>query len=689
MHMRYRTRVWRRLMPLAAVVVLWPATGWSEEVAPVRFTSLRGHVALRYFFDEQVLGTKGEAGSRETNTNFEEEVFLFTRGYFYHPGAAAFELGGGPLFVQSRFDSTGGSNSDRELLYNLVGRLRFLDRKPYPFSVYYEHLNPSLYTSIAGRILQENEKYGAEFSLQQPLLPFNVHGEAYRNRTTGEGFDRIIDDEINFASVGLNRSFATGGNANLYFQRSDVRSRSGNPALPIQPSKTVTDSIVFDARTDFGERRQYNFNILTNWMEQNSEVSGRAFDARRDITFSPDLWWRHTPRVRSTYSYRYYSAEQGQTLDTMRQTGRIGMTYYEKERWSTSGDVHAEDEQSIGVELKTYGASGSVSYSIPVRIGSLQLSYGLHYDYKSQIADPVAFEEANITLTGTVPVRLPRDFIIQSTVQVYYTDNSIGRSCTGPVKNGQALCTAGVDYNLAPVGTRIELVAVDGGAIIDVGAGFNTATVRVEYSYETRGSFDYTILDNTLQANLNIRRYVNVFVRYRNAQQDVVSGDPNIPLNSVENVTYGANANIPFWYGWLFGGDITFEHQEEDIAPFDRQNYYAYIQMPLPRFSSLRVSGTRTFIDNKVSENDVDLTRSGVHFRSRPWPRTGFTAEYTYEIDTGGLVDRTLAVGRIGFEWRFRQLLFALDGRYTDETSGDFSREKTSIRGTLRREFGR
>ena len=130
-----------------------------------------------------------------------------------------------------------------------------------------------------------------------------------------------------------------------------------------------------------------------------------------------------------------------------------------------------------------------------------------------------------------------------------------------------------------------------------------------------------------------------------------------------------------------------FERQEEEISPYRRQSYDAYLQLPVWARTSPRLSARRLFVDYANSSEDVDLTGWTLQLRSNPWYYTSLTAETTYEEDTGGSLRRVIVRDSLGIEWRFRQLSIRGEGQHVREELGTFERERTVFRLTARREF--
>ncbi len=643
------------------------ALGQEPEIAPFRLTSIEGYMALRYAEDEQRLGSTGGV-ARERRSTWEEEVFVQTRSYIYHPNFLKFDLGAGPLFAQNRFESDAGSSRSNDGLYNLTARASFLEQKPYPFALYYEHLNPSVSVGLTQTFRQENDKYGFNLALRQPLTPILLTLDAFRLTTKGEGFDIIVDDTIDQATLRAHQSFGAGNYNQLMFQTTHQESLSGSPNLPIQPTTTDTDLWNLDSRATFGAQRQFLLTNIVSYTTQNYTL-GSETPARRDLRVSPDLRWEHSPALYSFYRVNLLQSEERQ-LETLHRSAVAGLAHRPDDRWFTTTDVHAERFDATGFTQHTDGVAGSISYRRPIPVGSLQLSYAARYDLKDRDAPAVqvAIFGERITLADAIAVTLANDFIVPGTIVV--------RNLTRT-----QIYAEGLDYRVIAIGAKTQIQRLVAGNILD------GQEVLVDYAYQTGGSVAYATFDQNLQTNLALFRYYNLFARYRDVAQDVRSGVPTLPLNPGRNTLYGARADVPVWREWMVGGEVTREEQSEDISPYMRRSIDTYVQLLLPYASTLRVAGRRVVADNLNSPEDVDLRGYSVLLRARPGFRATLVAEANVDKDIGGTIPREFQSRVLAAEWRYRQLSLRAEARSAREVQGGFERERRLIRVQARRDF--
>ncbi len=666
-----RTMKYSRVVAATGLTLALSGACLAEDLAPFRLTSIDGYAAINYLSDTVRQGDGG-ATSRLAIATLQEEVFLNTHSYFYHPNFLKMDLGGGPLFVQNRFEVDGVVNRESSALYNLAGRLSFLEQKPYPFAVYYEHLNPTVTTSLTQSFTQTNTKTGATFSLREPLSPVLVDTEVFRLRSEGRSTTYVVDDDIEQASARLSTNFGPDSYGQLFYQVNRLLSASGNPDLPIVPSQVESRTASFDGRFLFGSKRELTYTQLIG-MNSLSFVRPDFLVEREDFRFSPDLRWQHSDSLTSFYHYSLYKSNEttaaATTVEATNQTARAGLSHRVTDRLSATADVHARDDRITGLELRSYGTGVQGGYTRPWEHAVLRLNAGLIYDQNDREATAalVNVTGEGITLVDAIPVTLAQEFIDTATIRVFNLARTQEYTLT--------------DYRIIVIGTRTQIQRLATGTILD------GQQVLVDYAFQTGGTAGYRYLSQSYLASLTLYRYYTVYARYFGADYRLTSGAPTLPLNSSHNILYGLRVDQPLVSGASAGVEVMFERQEEEISPYRRQSYDAYLQLPVWARISPRLSARRLFVEYANSPEDVDLTGWTVQLRANPWFYTSLTAESTYEEDTGGSLRRVIVRDSLGVEWRFRQLSIRGEGQYTREELGTFERERSVIRLTARREF--
>jgi hypothetical protein len=656
------------LSGITGLAVLLVPTAWAADIAPFRFTSVDGEISLRQYFDEQMGGTIGLPKTGETRSTLEGEVFLRTEGYVYHPNLLKVDLGGGPLLVQSKVTSGGVSNSSTDPLYNLTAHFNFLEQKPYPVSFYYEHLNPSVYTSTTSRFLQENNKVGFNAALRRPGASANYVVDAFRSTTQGEGIDQIVDDEIEQASFRMGHSMGPNANGQLLLQRNDQDSRSGSPGVPILPTQSRTDTFNYDTKFKFvGDRKMQLHNVITYLDQEFDNSLGTLL--REDLRITPDLRWYHSDTRDSYYRLNYVDSRDNAIVTNNRNL-TAGINDRPSDKMNMGADIQLEDNKTTGFSVVSQSIGGNIKYEQDITSGQMRLSYAARYDHRDQQASaaqiPVVGEL--ITLVGTTGVALANDYVVTSTIEVWNT----GRT---------QLYTENVDYRVIVLGATTEIERLSSGAILD------GQQVLVDYEYQTSGTVDYTMLTQNVQAGWSLKQYYNVYARLRNAVADIKTGSPTLPLNTGTSWTTGARADLPLKNDMNIGAELIYDNYEQDISPYVRDSIDAYVEMPLPFLSTLRLSARRVHVDNIGSVEDVDLRGLLLRVRSRPWFRANLTAELNMEEDVGGSLYRKLVSGSTTLSWRVRRLLLSAEFRASRETQGTFERDRLLFRFFLTREI--
>jgi len=654
------------------------SSAMATEIKAFTITNIENELAFRYLFDEQTFfNASGEKTKQDTRPTFQEEYRINTNSYAFHPNLLSMELGGSLLFDQSSVETLDDENSNNEELTGFNARLDFLEQKPYPVSLFYDKQNPSVSVGLGGRFLQENIKYGADMALLQPISPVQISLNAYRQTTSGEGFDQITDDELEHSEVRFFFPYGVGNHAQITYQINNRDSRSGNPNLAIEPRTTSTTSTYFDSKNLLGESNQGQ---LVNVMSYNTQ---EEFPKREELRINPVLNWQHSSKLASFYRLIYNDSEEGTVEITQKSAnGGIG---YSGSNYNASMDIQAEDNQSTNLDYQGAGINYLISHNQLTSIGKIKLSYNGGLAYRDQVSDDTPFrifgEEQE--MNGTTPVTLNRDFIITDDSNFPIEVWNTGRT---------QIYSEGLDYEVQVVGSQTQIQRLVNSNIAD------GQIVLVDYTYKTGGTFALDLSNNNYQIIWDPSRFYGMYVRYRESNQKLREGSSSNPLNSINSLTYGIRADRPLLNGINFGGEAYFEDHEEDINSYTQLNYNAYIELPLPRLTSLRLSGRRqeTINEELVDEDgnvdpntagNIDLTAYIMRIRSRPWLRTQLTFESSYETDTGGIQDRTQKIQRMQLSWSYRQLSLVTDAHFSSEEQDDVVRERWAIKFILRRVF--
>ena len=653
----------------------------ADDIAAIRFTSFEGFAEFRFREDEQTTSSGGPE-STETRTSFEEQVFLLSHGYVYHPKFLKMDIGLGPVLIQSELENTtSGNNSDDTAEIDVLARLSFLEEKPYPLKLFYEKTNPSVSLTVTDRFQQQNEKYGFDFQLRQPLLPFKLALGASRYKTEGEGFRLITDDVIDQRTVRADIPIGVDGYATLTYNENDLTSNSGFITAPIETTEISTDTTSLDSRAYFGEKNQILLSNLLTYVEQESDVR-----PLKELRYTPELRWTHTKDLESFYRLSYLDSDQSddqQTLETTNYGAATGLRYELSEKTSMNGDIHAEDNETTGQAIKSYGARANVSHKRDYSFGTLSLSGGWGYDYYDRVVSSNVPVDRIYDFVVSVPQFLPEENIVISTIVATRILSGGTEQPLDPVLPLGTACGTVVQvetYAVVVIGnrTQVQICAVTDGA--------NEVQVRLRYEYDAGGTVEFTTLTQNYAANFRFYNVSNIYVRYRDRSADIQSGTPTQPLTESRNSQVGASVDYPLFNLMTLGGEVVYEEEEGTSISYDRESYDLYVQFRLFN-GTTRIGGHQATVEYDTSSQFVDLSRLSMQFRIRPWNRFNLTAQLSDEEDTGSNPRRT-KVRALNAEWRVRKLILLAETRFVEESYGSSNvRDRGTVRLTVRREF--
>ncbi len=657
------------------LVSMWcfmPLVGVAAEIAGLRLTGLNAFLESRNRYSEtRIKSVSGETLEREPR--LQKELGLVTHSYVYHPNLLQMDISGSVFLDQRSFTRAQttvsiqeeDTNKDTAITWNLAAHFRFLREKPYPVTLYYQRQNPLVSTGLAGSFNQRNTEYGLKFALLGPFSPIDVQVGASRRTSLGEGPSQVVDETFDLVSVRASRTFLKDGRAELLYDLTRLNSSSGSPDLPILMNGYTEHRTNFNSRLRFGGDEQYE-------LSETATYTWRSDPQRLDARFSPVFRWRHSSRLDTTYRYDFSMTNLPGNADSLRHAGSAAVRYVPNERWFGGVEVHAEKaDEASAVKLTSFGLGSSGSYIQPVPFGRLTIGLGVNYDLEDQkgTLNLVSVRDESLTMTGVTTVTLARDFALASSVKVTNT----ARTQT---------FIEGLDYELIVIGSQTQLRRLIAGNILE------GQTVLVDYSFESRGTFKYSVLGSRFTAELEVARFYRLYLRYQDNRQTVQSGDPGVPLNSVRTVEVGARANVPLrWRGITVGAEARYTRQEEDIAPFDSTKLDAFMQLPLPYRSMLRLSVRQSLTNNYNFPSDNKLTGFTATLRSRPMHRLSTTAMVNYEVDTGSLIKTRRSEARIGADWQVRRVKVNAFALYLQEKQGEFDRERLEAWVTVRREL--
>ena len=117
----------------------------------------------------------------------------------------------------------------------------------------------------------ENEKYGMNFSLRQPVSPVILDVETYQQNTKGNSFTQVVDDRINYQSISATSNFIYGGHSRLSYIENQQESMSGSINSTIQPFNLTTKTTELDSLFVLDKNRKSRFNFVATQIIQEQD----------------------------------------------------------------------------------------------------------------------------------------------------------------------------------------------------------------------------------------------------------------------------------------------------------------------------------------------------------------------------------------------------------------------------------
>lgn len=640
---------------------------YADEVATYKITDMEGYVGLRYRYDGDLTQQTPNPENEEIRSVFEEKASVLTHGYIYHPNLLKVDLGAGIIFSQEDLQTTITESVEHDdTLYELSARLMFLEKKAYPLTLYYDKSHPSVSLTVTDVFIQENEKYGMNFSLRQPVSPVTLDVETYQQNTKGDSFTQALDDRITHQRISATSNFINGGQTQLSYTENQQESMSGSKDSPIQPFNVTTKTTELNSLFVLDKNRKSRFNFIATQIiqEQDREL--------KETRLFPIFTWQHSNNFNSFYRYSLLDREQPgvETHDT---SGAAGLGYKLNKNLHSNAEVHFNKNKTTGLELNSYGAIAGITYKHQLSFGILQFSVGLSHDEydRETPAGVVKVVDANYTLIGNAPVTLAHEYIFIPTIEVKREDTN-------------EILTKDVDYVVVEITEKQTQIQKINPALPA------TLPVLVSYDYNPGATALYSSTGQSYQTSLELYQYFTFHMNYRDLQYDLKGGSPtNLLLDPSDTTSYGLRIDypLPTDIAISVGGELSNEKHNENVSSYLKNNTDLFLRIGLGFSSDLQLNYTQLQVDNLFSEEDVDLVRYSLRLKSHPISRLTLSLQLSDEKDTGASLLRHYRNASLSAQWRIRRLLLELSAKKNSNTQGLVKNERTIFEFNLRREF--
>ena len=661
----------RLFATICLLLAALPVTAHAEyheidEVRAFGLLDVDGHVRVGYLFDERGYGST-DTDSSESQASWEEEFYLRTRSFVYHPGFLNMVIGGGPVFVQQQFESLDEDGSNRETLLNFESRLNFLDIKTYPFSLYFQQSHPSVTRGLAGRFIVQNQEYGFDGGINRLFTDStSVKVRLRRTDAEGSGFGYSVDNETEQATFTAQTGYRGSDRISFRYERLNLDSASGSPGLPIHVSTQLHNLSEFRLENRFGAEDQFRLHQLIS--RQQRDLANATTSTLDDHRYRAKLTWDYDEMTRSYLHYNYADSQRSSN-DSRAQDVAFSLTRQLNKNAVVDAGLEHFSQDDTGFTRGENAFRGRATYTRETGFGAFTLAAGLRKartNQESSASDIPVFDEA-IVLVGTNPVDLAQEFVVPGSVVVRNVTNT-------------QTYVEGSDYRLFQTGSVTSIQRFIGGNIED------GETVLVDYRYETSGTAEFDSLNSNILASVSFLRNLDAYVRYNFTDTDVRSGEL-LNVNDRNRLEFGLNVRGRALDGWDLSGQYRHIQQDEDIAPFVgnsldinlSKSFWGRLRM------SLSAGVTRTDFESSVE--DIDQKVYALGLGGNPFRGTIVNYYVTYLEDVGGTVPRAQLRHRLNLEWAFRMMRITLLGEFTDDEQGTTARDFNRVTLQIVREF--
>jgi hypothetical protein len=635
----------------------------QEELAFFNLTDVYGLFSVRYLMDsaqnEGVAGTSKAASSR-----LAEELKIVTKAYVYHPAFLNMTISGSPIFVQNDYDSDSGESKLRETLFGYNASFNFLNRKRYPFSIWFGRAHPEVSTGLSGRYRTVTNSYGIRGRL---LMPVQLSWRFSHQDAKGSGFDATVDSDTDNASLRATFPYGRKNNLTLALNWTELDSRSGSPGLPIQPTNTETFSSELVGKNKFGSDNQFNLN--QRLVKRRQDRKGGSQNELDTLLYSAFFDWDVAPRISSSSSYQFSDIQRIGVSQRSNALG-TGAGFRLQNGVILSSNVRVSSLDSTSIARDRVDGKISARYAIQLPVGRLSLTGSARAGRTNQETSSDTFPvfDERIVLNGLIPAPLQEDFVVEDSLVVTNVDRT-------------QTFIRDVDYRVTTIGSTTTIERLVTGNILD------GQEVLASYDFLTGGTVKYGATSQSIGANLSVSTRTSFFLNLGNNDNEVLSGIAATPLNDSRHLEVGGKSSQPIGFGWTLGGEVRHLSQDEDISPFVRQTYNVFVQTPRFWNTRARMSFNRVQVDYEASREDVDANQYTLSIDSRLDGGIYLTYRGVASEDEGGSALRKNVWHTLQLSWRYRLVDFSLSARKSTATQGVTTRKDTQVTAEFRRFF--
>lgn len=663
---------WVHAVREIALIFLVPAVCAAEyyEVDDIKTFGLldvTGHVRVGYLFDDRERGSNAEK-SFEQQASWEEEIFVLTKSFIYHPGFLNMDLGGGPVLVQQQFDTNVDDASNNDVLFNFVGRLNLLELKSYPASVFYERTHPSVTTSRSGRFLVQNDSYGLRGHIAGLLRDRTTARYAItRRESDGSGFGSVVDTSAETKTFALESRYRKSDSIVFQFDKLDQESASGSTGLPIVRSELDQEIAEIFANNVFGADEQVRISQRLRQMDQeNVTTSVSTLD---DRTYNGNVKWQYNRDGHAFFNLRDVTSKRESTRQDFTDL-ELGAADQLTERTFARASLGHSAVDQTGFRSDRNSLKGAAEHSRQTGFGAVGISGSLRAEHTDQesTADEIAVFDEPLRLFGTTPVDLRNEFVVPGSVIVRNADKT-------------QTYVEGLDYRLVVTGSVTSVQRLVNSSITD------GETVLVDYRYSTSGTAEFDTVGAGIALSADFLQTFRAYARYEIQDTNVREGELTNPLNDGDIVEFGIGTTNQFLDGWTLDAQYRHLRQDLETSPFVSDQLDVSVVTSLGGTLVLTLAAGLNETDYENSIEDVSQVTFRVGLRGRILRRSYLSYDAFLLDDTGGSLPRKQFRHRLNYQWSYRQMRFDLRATISDDELGATERNNATVMAQMTRVF--
>lgn len=536
---------------------------------------------------------------------------------------------------KEKFQSSSGGKLKNSNLNRFHILSSFLREKPYAFSLSADKTREIQNREFFERQVIDSTKYGGHFGFKNDFVPadFSFSNDAKTiNRATRPSQD-FEDDQVGVSLS--NESEVAGATRFDFTQDKFSRTESGVP----DQNGTSHDINLSNQKNLPGDKER----LLTS-LAHFYELTGTRDSSIVSLNERLDI--RHDDFLSSAYSYDF-SERSASDIDTQDNRFNIDFRHQLYESLNSTLNLHYFNSDATNFSQNLYGLSLNEDYVKKLgKIGRVSSGVGLNYDEEQRKAPGnivSIIDEPHTLTTGSVAL-LDRPDINISTVVVTNTDGTI-------------TYTLDVDYQLTPVGSRLQIQRLPGGSIA------NGQQVLAVYQASSSPFFKFNTLTGNYHARVDfLDDLVGIFYRLTRESHPRVKGEENAVLQTLADNIYGLDFNYKNF-------KIEWENEDYDssLSPYKRQGLKESLLFSPTAKSTYMLQSSQS----RLRLTDTQETQEFYDVISRYMltinPATRLNLEAGYRRQEGARIDLEDLTGRISVELNF--------GNFMMTTEYDFEKQ--------------